>query len=369
MSFPALKSMRTQPNNLRAPVPESGIQVNLIIPDISTPDPVIAVENDGRVIYLTLTQLDELRAYTSNADAVSENLLIQSRKNSFHPFTYPLGEQTLQSSSALPNASPYPTELIPADAAKPVLEGTPLLSWESPLKAYGQMEESRWGWRLAVTTTRSSIEVGWADWDNEEGIQNLIELMSDPESLMLIAALTEPRTARLNAATIMLRSTVLSPDSPSSELPPIRTLLTSNHLTTPADYDRNDKARMRKLTATREGVTFSTAVCLQAPRRALPPEEEASFLQSVRGMVKEERLIRIETAQTEARQAWLAAAKQVLEDNGYHVVQLPTPDQGTGNNHLPYLWFTRLPSADWDSISEALIVPARAVRMYSGSLI
>jgi hypothetical protein len=69
-------------------------------------------------------------------------------------------------------------------------KGTPRIHWISAQPKYGKPEPS---WQLDIMGAPLRNGAGSAQWDDEVGIRNLVELMSDRESLFIQAALLDPK--------------------------------------------------------------------------------------------------------------------------------------------------------------------------------
>lgn len=359
------------PSSLQPPSSGSGLQVNLVIPDVSTPEPVIVMNRDGETFTLTLSQMQELIACAQYADARAGTLLAQTRKEANHPYTFPLGRETLTQTPAWGDRQPYPKKLAHADTPS-LLEGTPYLQWIEPRQTGGSLQGERYGWSLRLMTPNNQfMEVGYAPWDNAEAIESLIVQIADPDTLMLIAGLTNPGVTANTSAAMSLRTLIIDNTAPQAALPPLRRLLTANDLTSDDTNHHDDMGRLRKLvvkdTSTGRVKSFAIAVCLQAPLRGIPVEDSRRLQQRLRGLPREEAQQVRSQARRIAQAAWVREATRIMEADGWHIVNLPLPQQRSDWRGRPVLWATHLTPTEWESIERAVMADASSLAMTSGS--
>jgi hypothetical protein len=277
----------------------------------------------------------------------------------------------------------------------PKVEGTPFLAWKRA-KVSGDNTVSKSGWGLSLAGT-DNLEAGFAEWDDEEAICELIESMKTPKNIIALSGLLNPtETSKLSAR--MAASALKGNRSlPRIDIPLVREILETSGLIISTAFNEKYPNRtifkgyrggaMRLLTikvpgTKRDGVTIEVkkvpvAIAVQTPQLPydvtildLPKQDKGEDYHSYnarKAPIEEANKAAVEAVQ----KAWADKAINALAKEGWRSVDLPH-DKGYHYPHNLYgspliLWFTRIPEALWTKVAPAAKEESKVTRMNVGS--
>jgi hypothetical protein len=234
-------------------------------------------------------------------------------------------------------------------------DGTAVLSWVSgrPVGRWNQEpSEVVPGWRLTLAGAAGTT-VGFAKWDNVDGVNGLIEAMSDSETLVAMAGMTSPQAVARMSSRVTARRLRSARALPAIDLKKVRQVLTDAGLT--SQYRSGYSAgRLRLLALDNGGRKIPVAALVMPPAipaRALTPEE--SVLPYANRVQVQENL------NAEKRAEWTAQVVAEMTKAGWRSLDLPNPYKWSSEATRGVLAFTRLDVETWG------LVEAGALEQYN----
>lgn len=240
---------------------------------------------------------------------------------------------------------------------------TPVLSWVTPRDYNGE----KTGWQIYLAGAKEA-PVGFARWDDRPALENLVAMMSDPESMLTIAAIMNPGpvaklTGRMAAAT--LRS---ARQLPGIDLKKVRAILSAANISNTIDAEgggnRWTQARLRLLTIVSGSKSVPVAVAIQPPyvdmRELLEPEE--------RQLSYADRMQLMEARRDALTEPWITKTREAMTAGGWRVLDLPTPRAMWGRPSQ-VLWVTRIDPETWSGIAAAAAARAETTEMSRGAVL
>lgn len=256
----------------------------------------------------------------------------------------------------------YAATLIAANET--AREGIPTLMWVS----VPQNGEPR-GWRLTIIGAETTT-VGFAPWHDKDAILSLVAALPDADSALVMGGMVDPEnlsrlTARANVADLRSSRAI-----PVTNLKDVTRIIKDNRLQTGQTgwYARSTGGRMRILSLpSSDGRDVPCAVAVKVPSdggrfRQYPTDDE------LEGMPYQNQRALIEQRSHEAVELWIGEFTRLMVAAGYRQVDLPNPRHHYTMSGSTILWFTKMPSEAWSSVSAAAEVAAQNLQMQRGKL-
>lgn len=341
------------------------------------------LRGDGQTIQLTPDQIVNLSHYANNLERDSRVLIDAHRLDAHHPLNTPaLAAKLVGDDVRGLRTSDHPRVLYPASAAvrEPDRDGltrdqgTPTMIWNGA--TLGHMRNPYYhrrnttnetpetdGWRLSLVGI-TDVTMGFAAWNDAEGIANLVAAMDDPEGIFVMAGMINPTEAGALSARLTARNLKNQRQLPNVQLPPIRKALTDAGLGGISDHDGG---RARVLAVNVDGRKLPIAIAIMAP--AIPAGTTVLTEAEREGMQPWEIRQANDQRAEAARAAWVPKAKTVITNAGWRVVDLPAPrlPWRTYGSNTPVLWATKLTAQQWSGLNAAAERAARELEMSRGS--
>jgi len=242
-----------------------------------------------------------------------------------------------------------------------VAEGIPLIAWTS---RRGDYEKS--GWRLTLSGAEQAT-VGFAQWDDSNAVENLIGMMSDPETVITMAGMNDPEIISQLSARMTAVSMRASRSLPRINLPKVRKVLVDAGVVGAngsSGRTKAEAARMRLLNVKVGDVKVPVAVAIN------PPLCPAGFVglseEEQRALSWPERQQRLTEMLAPLRTEWLRRVREEMEAKGWRLIELPRPRQPWGHREMECLWVTLIDANTWSGLSAAATREAGQLEMTRG---
>jgi hypothetical protein len=241
-------------------------------------------------------------------------------------------------------------------------DGVPHLRWVSHTPRSAQS-----GWELYLRSD-TNIAVGFAPWNDRAALTGLIESMDDPDTLMIMAGITQPvQTAELSAR-IAARALRTARALPGIDLKKVRTALVAGGLIdAPGAQTRTRGGRIRLLTITSGTKDVPVAVAVKAPEYGFAPVQTSD--QERATLSPEELTERLTQREELHAAAWLVRVQQTLAAAGWRAVGLPSPRRQWYDDPFEVKWFTRFDTDTWSTVEAAARAAALKVSLNRGGII
>lgn len=243
-----------------------------------------------------------------------------------------------------------------------IADGTPVLLWHKDNT--GNHEKT--GWKIYLFGTKEAF-IGFARWDDKQGLLNLIEQMRDPESMFTISGLMHPETTSKLAARMAAARMRTARQLPGIDLKKARAILEAAELTsnTTSNASRYYGGRIRLLKIVSGGKEVPVAVAVMGPTPTQAQlnltEEEAALPYYQKQQIIEQRTEMI-------RKPWQEKAAKAFEEAGWRIVNLPEP-HGSWSTTVKVTWATRIDSETWSTIQAAATTAASELYMTRGGVL
>lgn len=231
-------------------------------------------------------------------------------------------------------------------------DSTPYIIWK-------KNESGVHGWALTMAGI-DDVVLGWASWDDPQGVDSLISNLDDVDSCLAIAGIVAPTpTAQMSAriAAKVLRS---GRKLPGINVAKVRSIFESSNLQTPETISNWNAAQIKTLAIDSGDKKVPVAVAIAAPskftgQRTLSDDE-------TRGLTwPQRRQLETDILQPLVDE-WLVKAKKIVIESGWRIVDLPVARNhyGTGNDTF---WITLINPELWSNVSAAAHEAAGNFRM------
>jgi hypothetical protein len=165
--------------------------------------------------------------------------------------------------------SPHTSDRLVLHGQSEDIEGTPVLVWENGHYRKDRAQSPA-GWALYLAGGLPHFNLGFAHWDDEAGIADLVADMSDPEVLMVRAILTDLEEMQVfKIRRDLIEQYQGNPWKPLS-LQKIRKVLISHGLAT--RYRSELVKRIEQLTVVIDKVPIPLATLIPIPTSYIPGE-------------------------------------------------------------------------------------------------
>lgn len=229
----------------------------------------------------------------------------------------------------------------------PGTPGTPILVWvDNPTQhaVNGQATGSGWGLYLAEAQIP---RLGFACWDDLDGIRNLANLANNPETLYAMAALTHPKQMTLLTAIMTAATLIDHPNLPEHPLTALEQLLLQPGIGSEPSTGWNTEIAHLTIEGPRdERVVVGAGI--KAPFTKVDAflwdrEHGTTNLSAVQRWNATVDRVDAETA------TWRKNAETVLAADGWRLVDLSQVNPN-GYRDTAVMWVTRLDEDMWQSI-------------------
>jgi hypothetical protein len=255
-------------------------------------------------------------------------------------------------------------------------EGEPKLVW-----GVGDHAGAGCGWSLTLHGSGTSAQgngetvLGFAAWNDEEGIARLVNTLQDRQSVHVLAGVVDSAsTARLSSRITAL-SLRRARKLPAIRLKGVRDALTAAGLAGLDGANQNVCARGRVLSIQIDEAGVPVAVAVIAPRR---PTTCAPFPDDIQHLPWNERQQKIQAIEQEGRRVWLEKAKHTLAQAGWRLVDLPLPSNYynswrvrsmSNSNESDYFYVTRIKAEVWSEVAPAALNAAETINLNRSSVL
>lgn len=246
----------------------------------------------------------------------------------------------------------YPTTYIKADGDFSK-ESTPYLVWK-------QNAEKMHGWALGLVGV-TDINVGWAAWDDTEGVDELIATMSDVETCIAISGIVAPTETAQMVARLSASALRTGRKLPGINNTKVRKILSEGSgLASPPEISNWNASQIKSLTITSGDKKIPVAVAITAPnkfpnQKTLTPYELKDMEWSVR------RKLEFDILEPLVKK-WLVDAERTMIESGWRLLSLPMRT-GYNDGLGKVLWFTLITPELWANVSAAANETARSFSM------
>lgn len=308
--------------------------------------------SDGAELVIPHEMLPALARFANSAHHELSMLLDRERRTAHHPA---LRHPHLAADRPDHTAS---TILSAAGPTSDLADGDTYLMWNNK-------NETGPGWSLRIHGVERT-DIGFAAWNDVPAQDNLVAMLTDPESCLAIAAIMNSDEAARLTARVTAASLRAARSLPSITLDKVRAALTAGNVPASSDtQSRWGSARLRVLTVKSGGKAVPVAVAITPSYSNLPnlvplTDAEKSLPWAQRSKIETERRIA-------AQAPWMSAARTAMANAGWRVVDLPSPAIGWGRGS-DFLWVTRLDADTWAKVAAAAAVAAPECEMSRGGV-
>lgn len=340
----------------------AGVTGVLRVPNPASPKPRLTIRlRDGSEFKISQEDLEGVAEIAFQCRRESPAMTDLARLMLNHPTVLSADGISFQPFEEPGQSAGTARQLIIA-GADPEAQATPVLTWQRA------SSNQRSGWRLTLQGHRA-ITIGFAAWNDPDGIRGLIAQMADPESAMIVAGLISPDETSYLASLIAVEGILRTRSVRRVALAPIRKAFAEHGLAGHAQgAERNQCGRLRLLTITVGDRSFPVAAAIMAP--ASPADAEQKYVQwfgQHRGAAYAERNEVKRRLQVEGRSEWIDKARQAVVSAGWRLLDLPTPHRGWGDQLSPVIWATPIPEQQWSELDRAARQEASRLVMERGS--
>jgi hypothetical protein len=320
------------------------------------------VLNTGESIILPADILGLLAQNSRSMGAELKWNLEQARLAEHHPSKrYLAGEIVEPGRRFLPNAKRNGSVPLTYFIENTTENGdsTPYITWRTN-------EEGIHGWALGIVGVENSY-IGWAAWDNPEGVDELIVNMSDVESCVAISGMMAPTETSQMSARIAAKALRSGRKLPAINNAKARAVLSAKEgILSPPEISNWAAAQIKSLTISSGDRKIPVAVAI-APPNSFPN-------QKVLAKEELEGLSWAEKAQLELEilepllDKWKKNVKETMIASGWRIVELPAPRWGYSRLEN-VMWFTLIEPELWSNLSAAAHESARTFSLSRSSRI
>lgn len=266
--------------------------------------------------------------------ATASKKILLARRDRYSP---------LKSGECIAKDKKYPNDLV-LSKDNTEKEGTPVLRWD-----YGS-KTSQAGWELWLTGPLPGKRIGFAPWNDKQGIENLVKSMNNTDSLVVQSILMDSEVmSSFNARKEMItwyQSNLWKTPS----LRAIRRVLVSNKLTTRLSSPIINYIGAVSINI--ENIDIPIAITISIPDLLKWVKEKEKTFSGVRSAHVEYDIDEEEVR----RDAWVEKARQGFEQSmGFNLVDYPPmltgqyqPNSVAGREwKQSYICLTKIPSEDW----------------------
>ncbi len=343
------------------------VNVTISVDNLETLEPLVYLSTaTQKDIPFTLSEIKAIGELTKMSELHADQLVETARLQRFHPLHSGF-EDHLKDAGYSTTPQTYPKSLCLATDS-PDLEGTPILRWTKRNALYTEGFDGQDGWTLGFVEEEyrlsGNVSVGFARWDSPEGIENLIGLMSDRESMSVMAGMQNADAMRKLSARQTARTIMETRGLPRMTISPVREFLQRNALTTSEKMIRGYRGKLRLLPVRLSGnKNLAVAVGILSPENPATPAMMAT-LDDVRRRLSYKEYEEVRKNQYAIwRDEWEARLIAVLPSfDGWRQIDLP-PTPGAS-----VVWVTRFDHETWDSVAAAAEREAPTMNMDRGGV-
>lgn len=304
------------------------------------------LDNNGAEMLIPAHFLPALASRAGMLSGVLTRTLDEARREEYHPKKR--HELTAGGSGNL--------RVFSAPGTDPQEDSTPYLVWNA------ETSQRTHGWSLSITGI-DNASLGFAAWNDIPAQDALVEMLSDTESCVTIAAITAPEATARMTARLSARALRSARALPGIDLSKARKIITDAGLSTPESISGYYAARARLLTIQSGDRKVPVAVAIAPPdryegMREIPQAEAREMSWQDRSKLQAQYL-------EEKRTPWIANAKRAFTDAGWRILDL----QIDGRYSTNVFFATRIDAETWSAVSAAAQAAARTLGMNRGGRI
>lgn len=253
------------------------------------------------------------------------------------------------------------------------VEGTPFLQWSVPKSTEGGLQP---GWKVALIGA-NEISVQFAQWDDKEGIDRLVNSLSNKNQLLTTLAFINPESTAKLASRRAVTELKNARSLPAVKMTAIRKMIKDLNLdTNPPDTSYHSSYGYLTSLFIKVG-DIKTPVAIRvdpsrSPRwkKVLPPytaEKIHDMTSAQKSAYQTKRSADLEIIEKETRQEWIRQFRLGMADMaGWRFVSLPNVEYSYSTTKQPEaIWVTRIPLRTWEIIAPAVIATAKSARFRS----
>lgn len=318
-----------------------------------TPE-VITLEGEVR-LRMTLASgediilpLETLTLLGQNANRMQSELhrsLEEARFQKYYP-TSRFPENTFGESRGLQSRTrraAYVSKLLFLKDSNIYEDGTPYISW-SP------NESGEHGWKLSLIGIEDA-PIGWAAWNDPNGVDELISMLHDKESCIAIAAIMAPSQTSEMSARVAAKALRSGRKLPGINIPKVRKVFQDAGLNNTGASEYNN-AQVKILAIASGDKRVPVAVAVAAPMKF--PNQPTLDEEAARAMNWQQRRQAEDDLVKPLVEEWVKKADKAFADAGWRVIDLPKPkyyygySQGSGTR-----WYTLINPELWSNVAAA----------------
>lgn len=338
------------------PSNRNGIVATAILDDPSTGARSLEIVGaDGQTLIIPQPFLEALAGTAGRADSDMTAELNKLRRAAIDPTA--LGLRKIENK---------PNQYVLADHEGDIEDGIPVMSWvpfsTTPTR---NQQPSEGGWTLKLHGAHAQL--GFAAWDDIDGLTDLVDAMRDPESLFALGGLIDADSIGALTSRLLARDLRRGRSLPGIDLGKVRKILTAAGLDAASrgfePGERYGSPRGRVITIKSDSTQVPVAVAVSGA---------VSKPRSLGGNTRQHYSVATqETA--EWNEEWLAQVTTAMTAAGWRQVDLPLPQSFTGTyayqSQRKIAYFTRLDAEQWGSVARAAERVARELEVTRGSVL
>jgi hypothetical protein len=311
------------------------------------------VTDDGMTLAIPQKFLEALATHSARANQALNTALNEIRLAALNPTA--LGLRKLEVGGN------YLTAYVSGSHEGSPEDGTPVLTWMPFQLKSVRHQAAEGGWALQLHG--SPAQLGFAAWDDPEGLTTLVQAMDDPESLFALGGLIDGDSIAALSSRILARELRRGRQLPGIDLGKVRRVLQANRLDAASRGFEDDKygaPRGRVLTIKSEGVQVPVAVAVVgAPRIPGTRTNRSTPLQN--------------DVLRHWNEEWHEQVTAALVGAGWRKVDLPLPRGFTGRYDYEaprgVRYFTRIDPETWGSVATAAGREAAQLEINRGAVL
>jgi hypothetical protein len=230
----------------------------------------------------------------------------------------------------------------------------------SPYIIWRQNDAKLHGWALTLAGI-DDVTIGWAAWDDPNGVDELIKNLDDVDSCLAIAAIVAPTPTAQMSARITAKALRSGRKLPGINVAKIRKIFEDNNICTPSAIPDYNAGQAKVLTIHSGDKRVPIAVAISAPSKFVDQIQLTE--EQLREMTWQQR----RQAEIDIMQPlvdnWVKEAKAAVTSAGWRLIDLDKPRSYYGTNNNDVFWATLINPELWSDVSAAAQHFAREFRM------
>lgn len=230
------------------------------------------------------------------------------------------------------------------------LKGTDIYSDGTPFLAWSPNESGVHGWKLSLIGIDDS-PIGWASWDDPQGVDELVTMLSDQESCVAIAGIVAPTQTSEMSARIAAKALRSGRKLPGINIAKVRKVFEDAGISNSGATEyANPQVKVLAISSGDKRVPVAVAVSAPSKFKNQPELSE----EQLQGLTWQQRRQAEEELMKPLVEEWGKKLDKAFSDAGWRAIDLPKPryyygySQGGATN-----WYTLINPELWSNVSAA----------------